>query len=305
MTQLRYLFVAMCGWVFLLYNIERLDTPINIAPFVYMLVAASTILLLLWVRLSQLPLQWLFVLLFPIYGLLKWLFGHELGGASLPLTITELSALTVSVILARTIGQQLEEWRKVITSLTIGEMNDELQPFDSGQAQIYREIRRARRHQRAAALLAIQPIDGSGESAGKRLQDTPLHRFVEEVRRETLEKYVAARLAELLVAELGDLAIVTKRDDHFVTLLPETDRVNVQEITRKLQQAAKDKLDLHLKIGISTFPDEAVTFESMLENAETEMTNTKLALNVRVDKPTVDVANGVALEPAPTQFKSR
>ncbi len=81
------------------------------------------------------------------------------------------------------------------------------------------------------------------------------------------------------------------------------DRERLQEITRKLQQAAKDKLGLQLKIGMSTFPDEAVTFESMLENAETEMVNTKLAISMRIEKATPEVTNGVSFEPAPTQFK--
>jgi len=303
MRQLRYLTIALCGWFFLLYNIERLIAPINIASFVYVLTAATSVALLLSVRLCQLALPWLFAFILPLYFGLKWLFSIEISGNNLPLSITELSAITLTTILARMIGLQIEEWRKVITSLTLGELHDEYQPFDTGQAQIYREIRRARRHQRATALLAITAIDTSTESAGKRLQETPLYRFVEEVQRETLEKYVSARLAELLVAELGDLAIVTKRDDHFVTLLPETDRANVQEIIRQLQLAAKEKLGLHLKIGVSTFPDEAVTFESMLENAEIEMSNAKLALNMRVEKMTSEVSNGVSFETASTQLK--
>ena len=303
MRQLRYLTIALCGWFFVLYNIERLIAPINIDSFVYVLAGAITVLLLLSVQLCQLALPWLFVGILPFYFGLKWLLGTENGGDNLALIITELSALTLSTILARMVSLQIEEWRKVITSLTIGDLHDEHQPFETGQAQIYREIRRARRHQRAAALLAVTAVETSGESTTKRLQETPLYRFVEEVRRETLEKYVSARLAELLVAELGDLAIVTKRNNHFVTLLPETDRERLQEITRKLQLAAKEKLGLQLKIGMSTFPDEAVTFESMLENAETEMVNTKLTVSMRIEKTTPDVTNGVSFEPASTQLK--
>lgn len=303
MRQLRYLTIALCGWFFVLYNIERLIAPINIDSFVYVLVGAITVLLLLSVQLCQLALPWLFVGILPFYLGLKWLFGLENGDDNLALIITELSALTLSTILARMVSLQIEEWRKVITSLTIGDLHDEHQPFETGQAQIYREIRRARRHQRAAALLAVTAVETSGESTTKRLQETPLYRFVEEVRRETLEKYVSARLAELLVAELGDLAIVTKRNNHFVTLLPETDRERLQEITRKLQLAAKEKLGLQLKIGMSTFPDEAVTFESMLENAETEMVNNKLTFSMRIEKTTPEVTNSVSFEPAPTQLK--
>jgi hypothetical protein len=72
---------------------------------------------------------------------------------------------------------------------------------------------------------------------------------------------------------------------------------------RKLQLAAKEKLGLQLKIGMSTFPDEAVTFESMLANAETAMMNTKLALNVCIEKATPEATNSISFDPAPTQVK--
>lgn len=294
MRHLRYLFIAMCGWFFLFYNVERIVAPINIASFVYIFAPACAVLLLLSAQLCKLPMQWLFALVLPPYFLLKWFWGLELGGENLALIIAEISAISLTVVLARMISLQVEEWQKVVTSLTIGEFNEDLQPFDTGQAQIYREIRRARRHQRAAALLAITAVEDSGESLEKRLEDTPLYRFVEEIKRETLEKYLSARLAELLVTELGDLAIVTKRNDHFVTLLPETDRASLYEIVRKLQAVTKDKLGLSLKIGMSTFPDEAVTFETMLENAETEMTNDRLPINIWVDTASADIAkNGV------------
>jgi hypothetical protein len=303
MQQLRYFIIALCGWFFLLYNVERLVAPINIASFVYGLVIAITSLLLLSVRLNQLALSWLFAIILPLYFGLKWLFGYGTGSENLALTVTELSVITLTTILARMIGQQIEEGRKIITSLTIGEVYNESQPFETGQAQIYREIRRARRHQRAAALLTITVVETTPEAGAKRLQDTPLYRFVEEIRRETVEKYVSARLAELLTAELGDLAIVTKRDDHFVTLIPEANRERVQEIMHNLQLAAKEKLGVQLKIGTATFPDEAVTFERMLENAETEMSNMKLAFTTRGEKPVSDMTNGVSFEPAPTQLK--
>ena len=116
--------------------------------------------------------------------------------------------------------------------------------------------------------------------------------------RETLEKYVSARLAEFLVGELGDLAIITKRNGHFVTLLPETNRANLSDVLRKLQLSAKEKLGLQLKIGVSTFPDEAVTFERMLEDAESEMTNAKLPSSVRVEKNASELSANVTLEPA-------
>ncbi|MEZ4663908.1 MAG: hypothetical protein R2911_40765 [Caldilineaceae bacterium] len=124
-------------------------------------------------------------------------------------------------------------------------------------------------------MLAISAIDAPVDpDQNPLLQDSYLRRFLEEIQRETLKKHITTRLANLLVSVLGDTAVVTKRDGHFVTLLPEASREQLDEITQKLQKAAQDSLGLNLRIGVSTFPDEAVTFESMLEHAESDMTNT-------------------------------
>ena len=67
--------------------------------------------------------------------------------------------------------------------------------------------------------------------------------------------------------------IVTQRNDHFVILLPETPRDEVEKIVKKLGLVSEEKLGVKLKIGLSTFPDEEITFETLLQRAEAEMLN--------------------------------
>jgi GGDEF domain-containing protein len=86
-----------------------------------------------------------------------------------------------------------------------------------------------------------------------------------------MKKYINTRLANLLIDELEDSAVVTQLGDHFVTLLPETNREEVCQVLKRLKSAAEEKLGLKLKVGVSTFPDRAVTFETLLEQAEAEM----------------------------------
>jgi hypothetical protein len=56
-----------------------------------------------------------------------------------------------------------------------------------------------------------------------------------------------------------------------VIVLPEINRESVAEVIQRLESAAKENLGLELSFGVSTFPDEEVTFEKLLECAETEM----------------------------------
>jgi GGDEF domain-containing protein len=121
-------------------------------------------------------------------------------------------------------------------------------------------------------------VIGDSQSAQERFhQDAPLHRFIEDIKREVVTKYIAKHMAILFAEELEDSAIVTQRDNHFVMLLPETRREDVTAIANRLQAAASRLLGLKLNVGASTFPDEAVTFETLLERAEAEMINVESA----------------------------
>ena len=58
-----------------------------------------------------------------------------------------------------------------------------------------------------------------------------------------------------------------------MVLLPEADRDDALEVMSRLRTAGQESLGLELEIGVATFPDEAVTFETLLQNAEEEMTS--------------------------------
>jgi GGDEF domain-containing protein len=271
MTQLRYLFAATSIWFFVLYNIERISAPINIDSFVYLLIGIAGVVVILVPRLYKISMYWLLGSALLLYVGIKLYLGHPLGGTHLTLTVTEICAIGVMIFLAMQIGQRLEEMRTLVTNLTIG-ANNIAEPFTVGQGYIYREIRRARRHQRPATLLSIAVTKDANSAVLQRFeQDVPLRHFIQDIQRELVEKYVLARVADLLVDQLEDSAVITRRNDHFVTLLPEIDRDEVLALIDKLQKAVDKELGLHFKIGASTFPDEALTFESLLEQAEAKM----------------------------------
>jgi hypothetical protein len=269
MKRLRFWFVGFCTWFFLLFNVERLGDPINLASFVYVYAFIGAVLVLLIPTLQRISFPWLMAGSLLPYFLLKSLLGYSLSDNNLPIIVTEICAVGFSLFLAAQLGRRLESIKETLASLTIGRMGDEAIPFASGQARIYSEIRRARLYERPATLLAISATEESVELS--------IDYFVQEAQREIIKQYIAARISELLVKELHDCDIVARRDGHFITLLPETTRYMVEDIIQRIKENAAEKLNLHLNIGLATFPDEAVTFESLLAIAETQMaTNNKV-----------------------------
>jgi hypothetical protein len=261
--QLLFWVVGLCTWLSVFYNLERWNQPINIASFVYVYVAVLVAVVLLVRWFQRAPVFWTFLIALPAYFLLKVLLGYQIGGSALPITVTEVSAIGITIILARQVGSRVDELQKAVIELTIGSSRNPANVFSVDQGKIYREIRRARRYHRPAALMAVSATDES--------MKLTLHRFIREAQREITRKYVSARMASFLVKELDDFDIVTERDDHFIVLLPELSRKSLPELVDNLKAALNKNLGLDTRIGVSMFPDEAVTLESLVEKAVTAM----------------------------------
>jgi GGDEF domain-containing protein len=91
------------------------------------------------------------------------------------------------------------------------------------------------------------------------------------MQQEFARKYILTRVGRVLLEQLQDSAIITQADEHFVVLLPETPRDELQPILQTLQSISEQKLGLKLSIGTATFPDEEITLESLLQRAESAM----------------------------------
>jgi hypothetical protein len=259
MKRLHFWFAIAVVWLFLLYNVERLQDPIHVAAFVYPFTAAAA----LWVLvtpLPRLPLFWWMVLPLPAYLALKAGLGHPLAGAELPLTVTEIFAIELTILIARQVSRTLADFRETASHLLVGAGGVVAPAFDVAQAEIYRELRRARRYQRPVSLLSIAIGDGTPRASHDRL--------LEELQRESLERYTVGQLGRLLADRTKDSDLIARRNEHFIALLPETRREAAEEIARRLATEAAEKLGLTLHVGLSSFPDEEVTFEKLLERAE-------------------------------------
>jgi GGDEF domain-containing protein len=169
----------------------------------------------------------------------------------------------VSVWLAHQIGGLLEELRTAVVNTLIAEFHDRTRPFDQGQETMFREIRRARNFRHPVALMAVSPTDQSVELSFDRLS--------RDVQRETVQSYLTAQIGALLSEETKDCDIVTRRNGHFLALLPQTDRQSARQLMERLKAVSKERLGLDLRIGLSTFPDEEVTLVSLMDRAETNL----------------------------------
>jgi hypothetical protein len=184
-------------------------------------------------------------------------------GTAIPLTVTETCIIALTTILARWVSNGLIEFERAIARITIGQVEKLPQPFSVGQGEMYREVRRARHYQRPLMMIAVGVEEESIQVA--------LDRMVQEVQQAMMKQYVLSGVARTLCTELEDYNIIAQRNDHFLILLPEVTPGQLNDLVRRLRKAVSDQLGVPLQIGTASFPDDAVTFESLVEKAVEEI----------------------------------
>jgi GGDEF domain-containing protein len=265
MRELRLWLSLMLVWFFCLYNVERMHAPINLASFVYVLATLVALVVVAMPSLRRVHVAWLLLAPMPLFFAMKAYLGYMIFGSNIPLTVTEIVAIVITILLARKIAHGLDEFLEAVQSSMIRHLEDSSRPFEVGQYDIYREIRRARAHHRPLSLMAISPSGGSVQVTRNEL--------IEQIQRESVGRYVRSQVANLLAQETRESDVITEREGYFVTVLPETDSEDAQRFAQRLKQNSEKQLGLDLRVGMASFPDQEVTFEQLLARAASGMWN--------------------------------
>jgi hypothetical protein len=280
MKRLRLWITLLILWLIFFFNIERINSPINIRSYTYIfaaVVAAGTLAL---PRLQRIPFLALLAVPIPIFLWLKatiekgfW-YDNLLTGYALPLTVTQVSAIILTGLLARQILYGLREFEEVITGITFGYIGKPPKPFSEGQGAMYTEVKRARRYHRPLSVIALRVNEADIQVA--------MPQIIKEVQQAMMREYIMAGIARVLDDNMHDFDTIAVRDNHFILVLPELSNEEVKRTAYQLAEAVKDKMKVKLQVGSASFPDDAVTFENLVEAA---MKNSEQPVELYTPKP--------------------
>lgn len=216
---------------------------------------------------------------FPLRDLKRWSVGLFIWTSLLAASeiATALSASAVGGQTALLVGfvlvgsallivgthRRIQSLEDAVVDLVLPDVDQMTLPFEDGQALLYQEVRRARRYDRALSVVSVRLNPASGELEEQQL--------LADIQRAVLWRRANAQLAAMLDTETNGCQILTEREDHYVILLPETDRSGAQALMSRLRSQTRAELGVDLDFGVSSFPDENVTFTRLLEAAENEM----------------------------------
>jgi hypothetical protein len=252
---------ATIGWVILLAELDLRWDVFQLGASGYLLLAASAAILVV-PTLRRVNTPWVLAVAFPVFCALELLSGPvdlQSAGTSL----LEFTGVAVAMVLTSRLARGLALADEVIRELALGTARETAVAFARIQGEMFRELRRARRYERPLSLLAVA-AHGSQPSAA-------LVQLLEEARRESLERLVGLRVGGLLDEQTSGSAVIAERDGHFLVLLPEAERQEAERLAKRLEQTASDRHGIRLSFGIASFPHQEITFDKLLESAESAL----------------------------------
>ena len=260
MKKLRLWTTVLIVWLIFLFNIERINSPINIRDYTYVFVAITAVVTLMLPRVRWLP-YWALMLFSIVAFLLFKAFwsGHLIWGKALPLTVTQISAVVLTGLISRQINRGLHEFEEVITNITFGQIGNLPKPFSEMQSSIYREVRRARRHQRPLSVITLKIDENSIH--------VTLPKMIKAVQQAMMKQYVLANVTRILDGDIDDFGTITLRDDCFILVLPEKTANEAHLIAQRLENVVQEKVSVEVETGTASLSNEAITFEALVEAA--------------------------------------
>jgi predicted signal transduction protein with EAL and GGDEF domain len=121
---------------------------------------------------------------------------------------------------------------------------------------------RSRHFHRSLSVVIAQPASQNLEEV------TP--QLVAEIQQRTAQFYLKAQLAKLIGEQIRvvDIVMEDKENGRFIILCPEIDSQGSNLLTERIYKAVKDQANVDVSFGVASFPDQALTFESLLTRAD-------------------------------------
>lgn len=141
--------------------------------------------------------------------------------------------------------------------------------FTQFKTTLEREFGRARRHDRAFALLSVAvhphsiPVDeSSGHSS--------------ELLRALAENRARLEVHDLLARELHVYADVVAARGRVLALVPETEGAALDALLDRIQDVVSDSLAFEVQVGVGCFPRDAISVDELILAADRDRTNSRL-----------------------------
>ena len=265
MTNLKRSFFGAAVYlavIFVLGQADYADRPlINFANYFYLAVLVAVPLTLFFPRISRISVYVPLLVWAVVYIVLLQLINRNYSAneGELPVIALEFMMLEVGVWFAHQLASQISHAESLMDALALSAFPNRSRDIDSESQRIKIELTRSRRYHRPLSVVMIE-----SESDDEKLTREAFR----NIQHDLMSRFTSARVGQIIDDRIRQTDLVLRDyKGRFIVLCPETDLSNASLLAKRISQAIKERTSLRVLWGVAAFPEEALTFEDLLQKA--------------------------------------
>jgi GGDEF domain-containing protein len=243
---------------------------INFASYFYLTVMLAVPVTLFFLSVSKVSLYVPLLVWAGIYMVILQVVDRTKSTTSIDFSIIvlEFILLEVGVWFTHQLAAQISYAESLMDTLALGTFPNRVRDIERESQRIKVELTRSRRYHRPLSLMVIDIEFKDADQSSAKLMETIQH--------DLAHRFTFARVGQIIDDLIRQTDLVLR--DHkgcYVILCSETDFANAELLADRISQPIMDKAGLQMIWGIASFPDEALTFEDLLQKARDRLNRGK------------------------------
>lgn len=171
--------------------------------------------------------------------------------------------IEISAGLSYFVGRHVQQIDALVRGLSVSAYPNRTIDIKAGREIINTEVTRSRRYKRPFTTLVLKL-----EFVDKK-NDPHDH---EPIQRDLLRRFALAKMGQIIneFARQTDM-IFSDQFDRFILLCPETDSQKSTVLAERISKTVSEKMDAWMAWGAASFPQDALTFDDLIELASRRM----------------------------------
>jgi hypothetical protein len=268
MTHLRrsLFWVALYITIIIVLGVLDLENLpiINFASYFYISALIIGLVVTVVPSLSNMPLYLLLVICGVIYLALGRVINRSYtGSTALDVIILELVIIELGVWLSYQLGGVITHSESLIDVLAQGSFPNRATDLDAASDLINIEFGRCRRYHRQISLMILQANPENKEA---------VREILKSLQQDMLSRLHLARIAQVVSECIRQTdTLLRDHSEHFVILCPETTLESMIPLAKRIKDKVLQRTGLVVNFGLAAFPEEALTFEDLLQVARNRL----------------------------------
>jgi hypothetical protein len=266
--------------VFVLGQTDYTGRPIiNFASYFYLAVMIAIPVTLFFPSISRVASYVPMAVWGGVYLILLQVINRDLSAnaGEFPVIILEFVLLETGVWFAHQLALQIGHAESIMDALALSAFPNRAHDIEAESQRIKIELIRSRRYHRPLSLVVIESESEDQKTTREMLKS---------VQQDLLNRFTSARVGQIIDDRIRQTDLVLR--DHrgrFVILCPETNLENTILLAKRITQAVKERTNLHVLWGVAAFPEEALTFDDLLQKATERLTHSDSLPKEQVSVP--------------------